>query len=227
MREREPSLGNVVGGILYPESSWCDPYLFVRHLAERVRNHGGTVHTQRAARRITFAGPRATGVETNEGHLAADTVLVAAGSETGRLLASTSCSLPLQPAKGYHRDYPHGKGVPALRLPCILGESYVFCTPIADHLRLAGTLEFSGFNLDVRRERLEQLSRAAELYYRDVDLPAPSSEWVGPTTMFARRLAGTWLGTRPPGTRHCHRPRDDGPHARSRDRPAHGSNPAG
>jgi D-amino-acid dehydrogenase len=179
MREREPALGDIVGGALYPESSWCDPCLFVRHLADRVVARGGAVQTRRTAKRLMLEGARVVGVDTDEGVLASDLVLVAAGSQTSQLLTNTRLRLPLQPAKGYHRDYANGPGVPSLRLPCVLGEAYVFCTPIANRLRLAGTLEFSGFNLDLRRERLEQLSLAAQQYYRDVHLPAPTSEWVG------------------------------------------------
>jgi D-amino-acid dehydrogenase len=199
MRDREPALGgDVVGGVMYPESSWCDPYRFVRQLADRVRSNGGAILTERAAARLSFEGLRVTGVDTLEGHVAADTVLLAAGSETPRLLEGTQVRLPLQPAKGYHRDYPLGPGVPVLRLPCILGESYVFCTPFAGHLRLAGTLEFSGFNSDLRHERLEQLSRAAELYYRDVDLPAPASEWVGQRPCLPDGLPALgWVGAHP------------------------------
>ncbi|TPV94621.1 MAG: FAD-dependent oxidoreductase [Myxococcales bacterium FL481] len=179
MRDREPALGEVAGGVFYPESSWCDPELFVRNLAAAVVRHGGELHTHRRANRLAMCNERVTGVHTDGGMIAADLVLLATGAQTPELLQPTRLRLPLQPAKGYHRDYAHGPGVPRLHAPCILGESYVFCTPLPNRLRLAGTLEFSGFNLHVRHERLEQLSAAAREYYRDVHLPAPASEWVG------------------------------------------------
>jgi D-amino-acid dehydrogenase len=48
-----------------------------------------------------------------------------------------------------------------------------------NHVRFAGTLEFSGLNLDLRRDRLEQLDAAARRYFRTDALPPPVSEWCG------------------------------------------------
>ncbi|MEE9383699.1 MAG: FAD-dependent oxidoreductase [Nannocystaceae bacterium] len=180
VRDREPALAeDVIGAVRYPESSWCDPQRFVLQLAERVVQLGGVIRDHTPVRALAVEQGRVRGVHTATDTAEADTVLLATGAETPRLLAGTGYRLPLQPAKGYHRQYTGGSGVPKLNLPCVLGEAYVFCTPIGDALRLAGTLEFSGFNLEMRTERLEQLSRAAQAYFREVDLPAPTSQWCG------------------------------------------------
>ena len=43
-------------------------------------------------------------------------------------------------------------------------ETSVFCTPMPGFTRLAGTLEFSGVNHEMRPRRLEQLTTAAAAY---------------------------------------------------------------
>ena len=45
--------------------------------------------------------------------------------------------------------------------------------------RLAGTLEFSGLNHDLRRPRLEQLTRGAERYFDSLEETEVVSEWCG------------------------------------------------
>ena len=69
--------------------------------------------------------------------------------------------------------------LPALGIPCVLAETSVFCTPMGDFTRLAGTLEFSGVNHHLRRGRLEQLTAAAKRYVEGVGDGPPRSEWCG------------------------------------------------
>jgi D-amino-acid dehydrogenase len=61
----------------------------------------------------------------------------------------------------------------------MLGETSVFCTPMSGFVRFAGTLEFSGLNHEIRRGRLDQLTRSATRYLMGMgDAPA-RSEWCG------------------------------------------------
>ena len=69
--------------------------------------------------------------------------------------------------------------MPQVGHPFLLVERAVFCTPLPGRLRLAGTLEFSGLNHDMRRPRLEQLTRSAEDYLDGIDAAPIVSEWCG------------------------------------------------
>ena len=55
----------------------------------------------------------------------------------------------------------------------------MFCSPLERNVRFAGTLEFSGRNLDLRRQRLDQLDAAARRYFTVTDLSERVSEWCG------------------------------------------------
>jgi D-amino-acid dehydrogenase len=107
-------------------------------------------------------------------------VVLATGAYSPELYRKLGLDLPLQPAKGYHCDRTPREGeTPALRTTCMLGERSVFCTPMDGFLRFAGTLEFSGVNHDLRRSRLEQLTRSAEQYLEGVGEAQSLSEWCG------------------------------------------------
>jgi D-amino-acid dehydrogenase len=46
-------------------------------------------------------------------------------------------------------------------------------------VRLAGTIEFSGLNQEIRRPRLEQLTNSSSRYLRTIGDAAVRSEWCG------------------------------------------------
>jgi D-amino-acid dehydrogenase len=130
---------------------------------------------------VTVRGQAATGVRLSDGEaLEADAVVLATGAYSPELARRLGLDLPLQPAKGYHLDRTPREGeTPALRTTCMLGETSVFCTPMDGFLRFAGTLEFSGANHEIRRSRLEQLTKSASEYLEGVGEAESRSEWCG------------------------------------------------
>lgn len=126
----------------------------------------------------TRGGGRA--VVTPEGELEASAVILATGAYSPDLYDALGCPLPVVPAKGYHVDRPNSApGTPRLDTACLLVETAVFCTPMPGRLRLAGTLEFSGIDHDLRERRLRQLTRGARLYLEGLDEAPASSRWCG------------------------------------------------
>ncbi|NIM49085.1 MAG: FAD-dependent oxidoreductase [Gemmatimonadales bacterium] len=182
LREREAALNDsVLGGIFYPEAATLNPYRFVLEMAERTRRQGAELLTGAEVVEILEDRGRLRGVRTLDGDaIAADTLVLATGAYGGALARQLGYRLPLQAAKGYHRDRDPREGeTPALRHTCMLGENSVFCTPMNGFVRFAGTLEFSGINHDIRRPRLEQLTRVAARYLDGVGEAVSRSEWCG------------------------------------------------
>jgi D-amino-acid dehydrogenase len=181
-REHEPALSDaIVGAIRYPVGATLDPYRFVVELAERAARLGARIRTGADVARVLVRGGAVAGVELQGGEVVeADVVLLAAGAYTAGLTRPLGLRLPLQGAKGYHRDYdPKDGATPGLRTACIIGESAIFCADLGGFVRLAGTLEFSGLNEDMRRSRLEQLTIGARQSFRGMGDAAPISEWCG------------------------------------------------
>jgi D-amino-acid dehydrogenase len=182
MREREPALkSDVVGGVFYPEAASINPYSFVTGLADRAARAGATVASRAEVKEVLTHDRAARGVLTTEGEtITADAVVLATGAYSADLCRRLGLELPLQPAKGYHRDRDPREGeTPRLQVTCMLGEKSVFCTPMDGYLRFAGTLEFSGLNHEIRQSRLEQLTRAAAMYLDGVGEAESRSEWCG------------------------------------------------
>jgi len=182
LRKREPLLGTGVrGGWSHQEGTLVDPYRFVIEMADRAAVRGAEIRTHVEVGGIRSELGLVTGVRTSAGEeVEADAVVLATGAYSPGLMASLGCPLPIQPAKGYHADRGReDPKTPGLTVPCLLGERAVFCSPMANYIRFAGTLEFSGHNLNLRRNRLEQLDAAARRYFTTTKLSAPVSEWCG------------------------------------------------
>lgn len=182
LREREPGLGMPLeGGVYYPEAATCDPHRFVLELAERARSHGARFRTGLAVTGVRTRGNAAAGVTLDGDRVAeADAVVLATGAYSLKLTRALGLRLPVQAGKGYHRDMPTEPGrEPPLTTTCVLSESSVFCTPFEGFVRLAGTLEFSGVNDEMRRSRLEQLTDSAARYLTRLGGGDPVSEWCG------------------------------------------------
>ena len=61
----------------------------------------------------------------------------------------------------------------------MLGERFVFCTPMGGFLRLAGTLELSGPNHRVLQPRLENLNQSAQEYLDGFGGDTSQDDWIG------------------------------------------------
>ncbi len=182
LREIEPAISqDVVGGVYYPKAATINPHHFVLEMAKRAQCHGAEFRTGTEVAALRTADHQFRGVQMQNGEVVeADTAVLAAGAYSRMLAQRLGISLPLQAAKGYHRDCEAGEGKPPLlRRACVLGEKMVFCTPMDGFVRFAGTLEFSGVNHEIRRPRLEQLTNASRRYLTTMDGAAVRSEWCG------------------------------------------------
>lgn len=182
LREREPTIrSDVAGGFVHTEGSTVNPGRFVVELGAAAARRGAVIRENTSVERIEVEHDRVTAVRIEGGErVEADIVVVATGSYSGGLLKDLGCGLPIQPAKGYHEDRdPGSAGTPRLGLPCLLVESSVFCTPMDDFVRFAGTLEFSGLNHEIRQDRLDQLMRSASLFFDGVTQTEALDVWVG------------------------------------------------
>jgi D-amino-acid dehydrogenase len=176
VRAREPAIDvDVAGAIYYPESAYCNPLAFVERVAGDARAQGATILTQTAATGFSIARGRVHAVETTGGVLDADAVVLACGPWSPQWAHRLGVRLPIQPGKGYHLDLANVPNMP--RIPAVFVEDRLFVTPIDDRLRLAGTMEFSGFNLHRRPARLDMLHAGAKRYFPQICQAPIVSRW--------------------------------------------------
>ena len=181
-RELEPALGpRVSGGVLFPETRILDPYLFLLGLAEAGRGRGVRIREGVGVRGVRVESGTVRGVVTGEGEtVAADAVVLATGPFSLALAEQAGCRLPIQPGKGYHREVAVGPGAaPAMRVACTNRDTGIICTPLRGRVRFVGTMEFAGYNLDLNRVRLEQLTDKPRAWLPALGDAPPVSEWCG------------------------------------------------
>ena len=94
--------------------------------------------------------------------LDADAVVIAVGARAGAVAKMLGVAMPIQAGKGYSLDYAAPPG--PVGYPISLAEASMAVTPMAGGVRLAGTMELSGINTTVRRERVAALARGASLF---------------------------------------------------------------
>jgi D-amino-acid dehydrogenase len=178
--ELEPALsGRTVGAVYYPDEAHCDPLRFVRAVGDAAAGAGADIRTGVKARRLRRLDGRLA-VETSEGELRPETVVLPAGAWTGRLARAVGVYCPLEGGKGYHVDLEAAQGDP--RIPTWLQESWAIATPLPGRLRLAGTLELAGLDLSIDRARADAVRRGGERGLRGLE---------------GRRVLDVWAGLRP------------------------------
>ena len=178
VRAAAPQLSErLLGGLFFPRTGhFIDPYLVVRELVDAARALG----VQFLQRKVLGGQLRQDGVAlaTAEGGLRARQVLIACGAHSAGLTAAlTGRKVPLDTERGYHLMLPHEHD----RLPFAVTslERRFIMTPMADGLRLAGTVEFAGLESPPSMERAWQLHRLSKgLFGRDLSAEA-ATPWMG------------------------------------------------
>jgi D-amino-acid dehydrogenase len=171
----------MAGALFFPEAATLDPGRFMSELARAAIERGLEVRFGTEVEEVLVAGGRVSGVRLKGGDVVdGGVVVLATGAYSLGLAQAGGLTLPIQPAKGYHRDLPIEEGrVPRLKITAMLGERYVFCTPMGDFLRLAGTLELSGLNHTIVPRRLENLTDSAGRYLTGLEGGESRDDWVG------------------------------------------------
>ncbi|MFC5699582.1 NAD(P)/FAD-dependent oxidoreductase [Pseudomonas sp. GCM10022186] len=165
------------GGLFFPRTGhFIDPFRVVCELVEAAKGMGVRFQRQRVLGGRLL--PHGVVLGTEEGSVRARQVLIACGAHSAELTSGlTGKRVPLDTERGYHLMLPHEHG----RLPFAVTsfERKFIMTPMADGLRLAGTVEFAGLDRPANMERAWQLHRLSKgLFSRDLSAEA-ATPWMG------------------------------------------------
>jgi len=150
--------GDLVGAIHFPADESGDALLFCRELRARLEGRGVKVAVDTAVRAVRVSGGRAVGVETEGGFVPGSLVVMAAGPWSTALLAACGVHVHVRPVKGYSLSIPIDPGS-GPRHALSDDSLHAVMTPLGATLRLAGTAEFSGWDLSLRPGRVQALWR--------------------------------------------------------------------
>ncbi|HEX7374189.1 MAG TPA: FAD-dependent oxidoreductase, partial [Steroidobacteraceae bacterium] len=104
IKERWPLLevGDLVGGIFLPGDGQTNPIDTTQALAKGAKQRGAKIFENSRVTRIRVENGRATGVELEDGFVAADTVVLCAGMWSHRLAADVGVAVPLHAAEHFY-----------------------------------------------------------------------------------------------------------------------------
>ncbi|HVK80255.1 MAG TPA: FAD-dependent oxidoreductase, partial [Verrucomicrobiae bacterium] len=173
----------LAGAILYPDDRSGDAHLFCQDLYRMLQDKGVAFHFGASVESIVVRDNTATGVLTQEGELAADHIVIAAGSYVTPLLRAIGIKAPVQPVKGYSITVPMPVGPHSLSTPIVDDHLHAVVTPLTDAIRVAGTAEFAGFDLSLSPKRISNLRALLGS--------------VMPNLRFDERDVRPWCGLRP------------------------------
>ncbi len=158
---------DAMGAIHYECDGHMTPTEFMPKMISFLKGTGVTINANEEVLDIDSINNKIQQVITSKGVYKADEVVLAAGSWSGILAKKLKLKLPLQAGKGYRINLERPTGI---TIPAILMEAKVAVTPMKGFTRLAGTMEFSGINTTIRKERVEAIASAAQYFYPEIEL---------------------------------------------------------
>lgn len=151
-----------------------DPRELVQAYVDRFVMDGG--HFLQSGVTRVDPGDETVTVSLDDGsRLTCRKLVVAAGAWSTSITGSGAEDLPLDTERGYHILFKgHGHLV---RQPVAWAEGGFYMVPMAQGLRLAGTVELAGLNAAPNPDRIDYLCRGAKQMFGDIG--EPDDTWLG------------------------------------------------
>lgn len=179
----EPGLAHarapIAGGLRLPDDETGDCYLFTTRLTERAAAVGVQFLWDTTAKAILTQGDQVTGIQTGQGPIMADRVVMAMGSYSPALLAPHRIRIPVYPLKGYSLTLPI---VDAGRAPVstVMDETYkIAITRLGDRIRVGGLAEIAGDDLSLSDRRRATLALSVGEMFPGAGDDRRASFWTG------------------------------------------------
>jgi D-amino-acid dehydrogenase len=204
----EPALAEAAhryaGGLFAADTETSDCHLFTAALAERAARCGVAFRYGVRVAAVTVEAGRASGVALETGEtIAADAVVLAAGSWSPLLARGLGMRIPVYPGKGYSVTVPIAGRNGAPRIAVVDEHAKLYVARFADRLRVAGTLELAGWDKTPSPARQAATLAKMRALFPDGGDYTQAVHWTGlrPMTPDGRPLLGQtglpglWLDT--------------------------------
>jgi D-amino-acid dehydrogenase len=176
----KPIAGELAGGIHYPVDEIGNAYKFTVALAEHARRAGVDFQFRTPVTGITTRQGKITAVRSGDRNFTADCYIVAAGSYSPLLLEEVGISVPVRPAKGYSLTFERPPADLPFSVPVSDDDFHAVVVPLENVIRVAGTAEFTGYDLSLPDARIRNLVQLVKQVLPTWGLdPAKAKPWCG------------------------------------------------
>ncbi len=201
LRDTKPTLA---GALYFARDEVGDCNKFTQGLAAAAAAKGVKLRFDETVQRIETEGGGVTGVITDKGRIAADTVVVALGSFSAPLLAKNGIRVPIYPVKGVSITFKRAGWNAAPSVPVIDDSKLFGIIPIGDRMRISGSAEITGYDNTPAIPRAEAIIANASFTFPELpqhlDIKA-ARVWAGlrpvspsGTPMIGKtRVKGLWI----------------------------------
>ena len=179
----EPALAGssarFTGALHLPDDQTGDCAAFCTALADWLAGRGVRFSYGSHVTAIKARSSRFAGLETTQGSIDGDQLVVTAGPFANRLLSPLGLRQPLYPVKGYSLTYALHDDTAAPRSSIMDEDSKLMLTRLGSRLRIGGVAELAGFDTTVRTRQVAAIQAQAETLFpalRGAGTPTP---WCG------------------------------------------------
>ncbi|MEE9361297.1 MAG: FAD-dependent oxidoreductase [Cellulophaga sp.] len=170
LNKLQPNLNKeIIGAIHYNCDSHTSPDQIMHQLKNYLKEQGVSFKLNEEVIDFKFKNSSITSVITKKETYATDEVVLASGSWSQNIAKKLDLKINIQAGKGYRINVKRPTGIV---LPAILLEAKIAVTPMNGFTRFAGTMEFSGINHTISKNRVDAIANASMSYYDGLEITA-------------------------------------------------------
>ncbi|HEX8012994.1 MAG TPA: FAD-binding oxidoreductase [Casimicrobiaceae bacterium] len=179
-RAIEPMLRHdIAGAFVYPRAQHTvDPAKLTANLTAAYRATGGIVANDSVSS-VRIASDGTASVVGSASSWVARRCVVAAGLGSRDILHGLGIEVPLAAERGYHLMIPYVEGRPTMHIPLIGARPEFVITPMAEGVRLAGTVELARSESHPDWSRATMLRKLAEQIVQPLGAGSDGAVWMG------------------------------------------------
>lgn len=196
----EPALAgssaNFAGGLHLPDDQTGDCAAFCEALSAWLSDRGVLFSYGKDAIAIRCDGGTFKALQTSDGEIEGEQLVIAAGPFANRLLAPLQRSQPLYPVKGYSLTYTLSDDVIGPRSSVMDEDSKLMFTRLGNRLRVGGVAELTGFDTKLAEGQVAAIRGHAETLFPTIKCASEPEPWAGlrPMTPDGRARTGAVRG---------------------------------
>ena len=168
LNQIEPHVNpDIIGAVKYSGDGFLNPQKLMAGLKKQLKSEGVKMNYGIDITDFETLGNKIKSVRSAKKQYNADEFVIAGGVWSTELVKKLKLKIPMQGGKGYNVTIENP--VTKINFPAILVEAKSAVSPFLNQLRLAGTMEIDGYNLEINKKRVNTIVKTTAEYYKFKD----------------------------------------------------------